>query len=45
VIGIALGAFADPSFPAPTVSIWEQTRHPWVDFTLELDHHPKAVPR
>jgi len=44
VIGIAVGAFADPSFPAPTVSIWEQTRHPWVDFHHELAHYPKAIP-
>ena len=44
VIGIAVGAFADPSFPAPTVSLWEETRHPWVDFDHELEHHPKAIP-
>ena len=44
VIGIALGAFADPSFPAPTVSIWEQTQHPWVGFDHELEHYPKAIP-
>lgn len=31
-IGIAVGAFADPSMPWPTVSVWEATRHPWVTF-------------
>jgi hypothetical protein len=27
---VAIGNFADPSFPAPIVSVWEQSRHPWV---------------
>ena len=30
LIGVAVGAFADPSFPAPTQSVWEEHRHPWV---------------
>lgn len=37
-IGVALGAFADPSFPEPTVSIWEEAKHPWVAFQHELRH-------
>jgi len=37
-IGVALGAFADPSFPEPTVSIWEVSKHPWVAFRHELRH-------
>jgi hypothetical protein len=37
LIGIAFGAFADPSMPWPTVSVWETTRHPWVTFDHELD--------
>jgi hypothetical protein len=37
IIGIALGAFADPSFPEPTVSAWEQAQHPWVAFQHELN--------
>ncbi len=31
VIAIAVGAFADPSFPAPKVSVYERNRHPWLD--------------
>lgn len=42
VIGIALGAFGDPSFPLPSISIWEETRHPWVEFGHELKHFPSA---
>ena len=37
-VGIAFGAFADPSMPWPTVSVWETTRHPWVTFDHQLDH-------
>jgi hypothetical protein len=29
-IGVAVGAFADPDFPAPNVSIYDSRRHPWV---------------
>ncbi|HET9104000.1 MAG TPA: GFA family protein [Solirubrobacteraceae bacterium] len=29
-LSVAVGAFADPDFPAPTVSVWESRRHPWV---------------
>ena len=36
LIGIAFGAFADPSMPWPPVSVWETTRHPWVTFGHKL---------
>ncbi len=29
-VGVAVGAFADPNFPAPTVSVYDCRRHPWV---------------
>jgi FAD/FMN-containing dehydrogenase len=38
LIGIAFGAFADPSMSRPTLSVWETTRHPWVTFDHERDH-------
>ena len=25
---IAIGNFADPNFPAPTIAVWERSRHP-----------------
>jgi hypothetical protein len=28
-VSVAVGAFADPGFPAPSVSIYEARRHPW----------------
>ncbi len=30
LIAVAVGAFADPSFPAPTQAVWDERRHPWV---------------
>lgn len=30
VIAIPVGAFADPSFPAPSYSIYEERKHVWV---------------
>jgi len=33
-IGVAVGAFADPAFPAPTQQVYEECRHPWL--TLDI---------
>ena len=35
--GIAVGAFADPQFPAPLRSVFERSRHDWVEL-------PESVP-
>ena len=37
-IGIAVGAFADSHFPAPVRSVWEQSRHDWVELPEGLQH-------
>ena len=29
-VAVAVGAFADPGFPTPGVSVYEIRRHPWV---------------
>ena len=29
-VGVAVGAFADPGFPPPRVSVYDCRRHPWV---------------
>ena len=31
LIAVAVGAFADPAFPRPWVSVWEKRRHAWLD--------------
>ena len=30
LIAIPVGAFADPHFPAPTFSVWEERKHDWI---------------
>jgi hypothetical protein len=42
LIGIAVGAFTDPQFPAPVRSVWEESRHSWVSFTHSLDHFSRG---
>jgi hypothetical protein len=32
MIGVAVGSFADPSFPAPSQTVYDQHRHPWFEF-------------
>jgi hypothetical protein len=34
--GVAVGAFADPAFPAPRASVYEARRHAWVGLPKEL---------
>lgn len=29
-VAVAVGCFADPSFPAPAQAVWNERRHPWV---------------
>jgi hypothetical protein len=29
-VSVAVGAFADPAFPAPRVSVYDSRRHPWI---------------
>lgn len=38
-IAVAIGAFADPSFPRPTVSVWESRRYPWLSLPEGIEHH------
>ena len=37
-IAIAVGMFADPVFPPPARSIYEDSKHPWVEFTAKMQH-------
>jgi hypothetical protein len=37
--GIAVGAFLDPKFPAPSRSVWEVNRHNWVQLGAEIAGH------
>ena len=42
-VSVAVGAFADPQFPAPAVSVYDCRRHPWVQMptgTRVFDRDP-----
>lgn len=39
-LGIPVGAFADPQFPAPTISVYESRMHPWVCPPPDAEHIP-----
>ena len=38
MVSVALGGFADPTFPAPTISVYESRKHPWVGLPVEMIH-------
>ena len=37
-IAVPVGAFADPAFPAPRVSVYEERRHAWVGMPADVEH-------
>lgn len=37
---IPVGAFADPDFPSPKFSIYEERMHPWVGLPDDAEHMP-----
>jgi hypothetical protein len=39
-IAIPVGAFADPSFPAPDFSVYEERMHAWVGMPRDMEHMP-----
>jgi hypothetical protein len=40
LIAVPVGAFADPTFPAPRVSVWESRRHPWIGLPEGIERDP-----
>ena len=39
VVAVPVGAFADPMFPPPSVSVYEARMHAWVVLPAGIDHH------
>ena len=37
-VAVPVGAFADPGFPAPTYSVYEDRMHPWVHMPAHIEH-------
>jgi hypothetical protein len=47
LIGVAAGAFADPTFPAPHQSVWTKDKHAWLHLppgTKTFDINPPPRP-
>ena len=38
-VAVPVGAFADPGFPAPRVSVYEGRRHAWVSVPDNVEHY------
>ena len=39
LVAVPIGAFADPTFPPPTVSVYESRRNPWLTLPDTIEHH------
>ena len=39
VVAVPIGAFADPAFPPPTISVYESRRYPWLTVPESVEHH------
>lgn len=37
IVAIPVGAFADPAFPPPTRSVYENRMHPWVRLSHDIE--------
>jgi hypothetical protein len=38
-VAVAIGAFADRSFPSPTVSVYGSRRYPWLSLPEEIEEY------
>ncbi len=43
-IGVAVGAFADPDFPAPEQSVWTRDKHRWITLPSDIVAHDVMRP-
>jgi hypothetical protein len=39
-VAIPVGAFAEPGFPPPVFSVYEERMHPWVRMPEDIEHMP-----
>jgi hypothetical protein len=45
MIGVAVGMLADPDFPPPMISIFERSKHRWVQLAGEVEHFQESAIR
>lgn len=43
ILGVAVGAFGDPSFPGPMFSVWEEGKHDWVSVPESAERYPQDI--
>jgi hypothetical protein len=44
MLTVAVGAFADPAFPAPVRTVWVENKHDWLPFPETIPRHAKNPP-
>jgi hypothetical protein len=42
MVGVAVGGFADPTFPAPSLAVWTENQHAWLSLPESISSHPKS---
>ncbi|MET0268969.1 MAG: GFA family protein [Sphingomonas sp.] len=42
LVGIAVGAIADPAHPPPAWSVWEESRHHWMHVSCDVRRFPRG---
>jgi len=42
LVGVAVGALADPKYPAPVRSVFEQSKHDWVQIDDAVEHFQQS---
>ena len=41
MVTVAVGAFADPDFPAPSRTVWTENQHGWLPFPEVIPRYPQ----
>jgi hypothetical protein len=44
LIAVAVGAMAEPKYPAPVISVFEQSKHDWVQIDGAVGHFQQSSP-
>ncbi len=42
LLSVAVGCFADPTFPAAVRTVWTTSKHSWLPFPATIPHHLKS---
>ena len=42
ILGVTVGTIADPAFPLPARSVYEQSRHSWLEMPAGVPRHPRG---